>query len=41
MQIVYGVGHSNHPIEKFLNLLKGVGVDHLIDVRNCYGFLPR
>jgi uncharacterized protein (DUF488 family) len=28
------VGHSNHPIEKFLDLLRKGGVDELIDVRS-------
>jgi len=28
------IGHSNHPIEKFVDLLKRGGVDELIDVRS-------
>ena len=28
------IGHSNHPIERFVELLKSGGVDELVDVRS-------
>jgi len=28
------IGHSNHPIERFLDLLEGGGVDAVVDVRS-------
>jgi uncharacterized protein (DUF488 family) len=32
--MIYTVGHSNHPIERFLALLQGHGVEVLADVRS-------
>ncbi|HEY0940436.1 MAG TPA: DUF488 domain-containing protein [Steroidobacter sp.] len=32
--MIYSVGHSNHPIAYFLELLRGSGVDLLADVRS-------
>jgi uncharacterized protein (DUF488 family) len=34
MAIVYTVGHSNHPIETFLDLLSPHGIDLVVDVRS-------
>lgn len=34
---IYTIGHSNHPIEKFLSMLKSFDVEHLVDIRS----LPR
>jgi uncharacterized protein (DUF488 family) len=31
---LFTVGHSNHPLERFLALLKGAGVEAIIDVRS-------
>lgn len=31
---IYTIGHSNHPIDKFLSLLKGSGVTAVADVRS-------
>lgn len=31
--IVYTIGHSNHPIERFIELLKDDGIECLMDVR--------
>lgn len=33
--MIYTVGHSNHPIAHFLQLLQGQGVDLLVDVRSA------
>ena len=33
MKPVKTIGHSNHPIERFVELLKAGGVDRLVDVR--------
>jgi uncharacterized protein (DUF488 family) len=33
--ILYTLGHSNHPIEKFLGLLQGSGIQRLMDVRSA------
>jgi uncharacterized protein (DUF488 family) len=33
MPILYTIGHSNHPLERFLELLRGHGVNLLVDVR--------
>jgi len=30
----FTIGHSNHPIEKFLDLLKKYDIDHVIDIRS-------
>ena len=30
----YTIGHSNHPIERFLALLRGTGVSAVVDVRS-------
>lgn len=32
--IVYTIGHSNHPIERFLDLLHGAGITAVADVRS-------
>jgi uncharacterized protein (DUF488 family) len=32
--IVYTIGHSRHPIDKFLELLAGHGIVQLLDVRS-------
>jgi uncharacterized protein (DUF488 family) len=32
--MIYTVGHSNHPIEKFLSLLTGNGITAIADVRS-------
>jgi uncharacterized protein (DUF488 family) len=32
--VVYTVGHSNHPIERFVELLRGAGVTAVADVRS-------
>jgi uncharacterized protein (DUF488 family) len=32
--MIYTVGHSNHPLERFLALLKGPGIELLADVRS-------
>ena len=34
MQAIKTIGHSNHPIERFLDLLKAGGVALLVDVRS-------
>ncbi|MBU8874015.1 DUF488 domain-containing protein [Reyranella sp. MMS21-HV4-11] len=34
MKSVKTIGHSNHPIERFVALLKAGGVDRLVDVRS-------
>jgi uncharacterized protein (DUF488 family) len=34
MAIVFTVGHSNHPIEPFLQLLSPYGIDLVVDVRS-------
>jgi uncharacterized protein (DUF488 family) len=34
MNLVKTIGHSNHPIERFLTLLKTRGVQRLVDVRS-------
>jgi len=31
---VYTIGHSNHPLESFLGLLRQQGIRALIDVRS-------
>lgn len=32
--IIRTIGHSNHPIERFVDLLKAAGVERLVDVRS-------
>jgi len=32
--MIYTVGHSNHPIERFIDLLKPYGITALADVRS-------
>jgi uncharacterized protein (DUF488 family) len=32
--LIKTIGHSNHPIERFVDLLKGSGVELLVDVRS-------
>jgi uncharacterized protein (DUF488 family) len=32
--VVYTVGHSNHPIERFVELLRGAGITAVADVRS-------
>jgi uncharacterized protein (DUF488 family) len=34
MKPVRTIGHSNHPIERFIALLKAAGVERLVDVRS-------
>ena len=34
MKPIKTIGHSNHPIERFVALLKAGGVERLIDVRS-------
>jgi uncharacterized protein (DUF488 family) len=34
MQAIKTIGHSNHPIERFVDLLKAGGVALLVDVRS-------
>ena len=34
MTTIYTIGHSNHPIEKFLSLLTATGINALADVRS-------
>ena len=31
---VHTIGHSNHPIERFVALLRGAGVEAVLDVRS-------
>jgi len=33
MRAIFTVGHSTHPIEEFVNILKANGVEQLIDIR--------
>ena len=32
--MIYTIGHSNHPIERFISLLRGHGIDAVADVRS-------
>ncbi|MGH6928536.1 MAG: DUF488 family protein [Dongiaceae bacterium] len=32
--VVYTIGHSNHPIERFVELLRGAGITAVADVRS-------
>ncbi len=32
--VLYTVGHSNHPIERFIELIRGVGIELVVDVRS-------
>ena len=32
--VLYTVGHSNHPIERFIELIDGVGIELIVDVRS-------
>jgi uncharacterized protein (DUF488 family) len=34
MKVIKTIGHSNHPIERFVSLLKAGGVERLVDVRS-------
>src|SRR5947207_2386155 len=34
MKTIKTIGHSNHPIERFVDLLKAGGVERLVDVRS-------
>ena len=34
MKPIKTIGHSNHPIERFVELLKAGGVERLVDVRS-------
>jgi uncharacterized protein (DUF488 family) len=34
MKTIKTIGHSNHPIERFVSLLKAGGIERLIDVRS-------
>ncbi len=31
---IYSIGHSNHPIERFIALLRGAGIEAVLDVRS-------
>ena len=31
---LFTIGHSNHPIERFLDLVRGAGVTAIADVRS-------
>lgn len=33
-KVLFSIGHSNHPIEKFLSLLRASSIDVLVDVRS-------
>ena len=33
-RVLHTIGHSNHPIERFIALLKTAGIDLLVDVRS-------
>ena len=37
MKVIKTIGHSNHPIERFVDLLKAGGVERLVDVRSIPG----
>ena len=37
MKPIKTIGHSNHPIERFVELLKAGGVERLVDVRSVPG----
>lgn len=37
MTTVFTIGHSIHPVERFLELLEGTGVRRLVDVRTAPG----
>ena len=37
MKVIKTIGHSNHPIERFVDLLKAGGVERLVDVRSVPG----
>src|SRR6185295_7614574 len=37
MKPIKTIGHSNHPIERFVDLLKAGGVERLVDVRSVPG----
>ena len=37
MTTIHTIGHSTHPVERFLELLKGAGVRRLVDVRTAPG----
>src|SRR5690606_32743743 len=34
---IWTIGHSTHPIEEFVELLKGQLIEHLVDVRSLPG----
>jgi uncharacterized protein (DUF488 family) len=31
---LYTIGHGNHPIDRFIELIRGVGIESIIDVRS-------
>lgn len=33
-KVIYSIGHSNHPLDKFLSLLRASSIDTLVDVRS-------
>lgn len=35
--MLYTVGHSTHPLDEFIGLLQGVGIEHVVDVRTLAG----
>ncbi|WP_438317905.1 hypothetical protein ACP6EK_03390 [Candidatus Caldatribacterium sp. SIUC1] len=34
MLTIYTIGHSNHPLERFLELLQKHGIELVVDVRS-------
>ncbi len=36
-KIIWTIGHSIHPIEKFINMLKDFKIEHLVDIRSYPG----
>ena len=37
-KVIYTVGHSTHPLEDFLRMLKSFGIEQLIDIRRLPGW---
>jgi uncharacterized protein (DUF488 family) len=35
MDSIYTIGHSTHPIEEFLDVLRAYDIQLLVDVRRC------
>ncbi len=36
-EVVYTIGHSTHPIEEFIRILKAYGIEEVVDVRTIPG----